>query len=98
MRKLLLKSTNNSHKIFIEDLVGVHTNKTKVVLDKPIYAGMTKLDLSKITMYDFHYNVMMKQYEQKDVKLLFTDTDSLCYHIKTQDLYKDMEKINNIMI
>jgi hypothetical protein len=92
IEKAIAKINYNSHKIFSEDLVGVHTNKTKVVLDKPIYAGMTILDLSKITMYDFHYNVMMKQYEHKDVKLLFTDTDSLCYHIKTQDLYKDMEK------
>jgi hypothetical protein len=92
IEKAIAKINYNSHKIFSEDLVGVHTNKTKVVLDKPIYAGMTILDLSKITMYDFHYNVMMTQYEHKDVKLLFTDTDSLCYYIKTQDLYKDMEK------
>ena len=92
IEKAVAKINYNSHTVFSDELVGVHTNKTKVVLDKPIYAGMSILDLSKITMYDFHYNVMMKQYEHKDVKLLFTDTDSLCYHIKTQDLYKDIGK------
>ena len=43
-------------------------------------------------MYDFHYNTIMKEYKPEDVKLLFTDTDSLCYYIKTTDIYKDMEK------
>ena len=38
--------------------------------------------LFKILMYDFHYNYMLKQYDQKNNKLMFTDTDSLCYEIK----------------
>ena len=37
-------------------LVGVHREKPKVGLNKPIYVGMTVLDLSKYLMYDFHYN------------------------------------------
>ena len=40
-------------------------------------------------MYDFHYNIMKKKYGD-DCKLLFTDTDSLCYEVKTDDFYKDM--------
>ena len=40
-------------------------------------------------MYDFNYNVIRKQYREK-AKLLFTDTDSLCYEIETEDIYDDL--------
>ena len=40
-------------------------------------------------MYDFHYNYIKRHYDDR-AKLLFTDTDSLCYEIKTDDFYKDI--------
>ena len=52
---------------------------------------MIILDLSKMLMYDFYYNVLKKRYGDK-VKLLFTDTDSLCVEIETEDVYKDMSE------
>ena len=58
-------------------------------LNKPIYAGFSVLELSKLHMFDFHYNTIKKRYGDKAV-LLFTDTDSLCYYIQTEDIYKDM--------
>ena len=63
--------------------------KVNLKLNKPIYVGFSILEMSKILMYDFHYNKMKARYEE-NIKLLFTDTDSLCYEIKTEDIYQDM--------
>ena len=69
----------------------MNKHKKEVKLDKPIINGMIILDLSKMLMYDFYYNVLKKRYGNK-VKLLFTDTDSLCVEIETEDVYKDMSE------
>ncbi|XP_023213405.1 uncharacterized protein LOC111616209 [Centruroides sculpturatus] len=55
---------------------------------------MSILDLSKHLMYDFHYNVMKPKYED-NIKLLFQNTDSYIYDIKTDDIYQDMKGMIN---
>ena len=87
MERLAARPTYISHKIFHENLVAVHSKQTKLLLNKPSYVGMCILELSKTLMYDFHYNYIKKKYPE--AQLLFTDTDSLCYHIKTEDIYSD---------
>jgi hypothetical protein len=73
------------HIIYDEDLAAIKKRKRTLLLNKPIYAGMSILDLSKLHMYHFHYDTIKKKYGEK-ARLLFTDTDSLCYHIKTDDI------------
>ena len=63
--------------------------KTKLYFHKPVYLGMSILDLSKSMMYDFHYNYIITKYGDK-AKLLLTNTDSLTYEIRTKDFYKDI--------
>ena len=63
--------------------------KTKLYFNKPVYLGMSILDLSKSLMYGFHYNYIKTKYGDK-AKLLNTNTDSLAYKIKTKDFYKDI--------
>ena len=87
--KLAAKPNYDRTTIFDANLIGVHMKKTKLRYDKPIYLGMTILDLSKTLMYDFHYNYIKKKYKDKAM-LLFTDTDSLMYEIHTDDFYADI--------
>ncbi len=87
-----IQNRRKRHTIFNDNLVGVHMLKKEVKLNKPIYIGQSVLDDSKHLMYDFHYNFMMKKFKRENIDLMFTDTDSLCYHIRNQDPYKIMEK------
>ena len=89
--KLISQPRFKKRTIINENLVAVHRHKKMIILDKPILNGMIILDLSKYLMYDFYYNVLQKRYGEK-IKLLFTDTDSLCVEIETEDVYEDMQK------
>ena len=85
---LVAKPMYKCHMIFNEKLVAVHRVKSPLLPNKPAFVGMAILDLSKTLMYDFHYNYVKNKYGN-NAKLLFTDTDSRTYEIKTEDLYKD---------
>ena len=88
-KKLVAKPNFKGRKIFSENLVSVHMKKTSLTMNKPVYLGMCILELSKIIMFNFHYNYIKPKYGDK-AKLLFTDTDSLMYEIETEDFYKDI--------
>ena len=64
-------------------------NKTRVKMNKPIYLGLSILDISKILMYEFWYDYMKPKYGN-DVKLCYMDTDSFVMNIKTEDFYEDI--------
>ena len=74
-----------SQKIFDKKFVAVHCSKTALTLSKPIYVGFSILELSKLLMYQFHYDYVLKT--SNDVKLFFTDTDSLVYEIRGGNVY-----------
>ena len=75
--------------IFDRNLIAVHMKKTEVYFNKPVYVGQAILDLSKTLMFNFHYTYIKEKYKNK-AELLFTDTDSLLYEIKTKDFYLDI--------
>ena len=86
--KLVNKSNFEDLKIFDEFLIAIKMRKTKVFMTKPVYVGMTILDLSKTLMYDFHYGYVKKKWENCEV--LYSDTDSLVLKIETEDFFADI--------
>ena len=88
-KKLVAKPNYLSRKIFNKNLISAHMKKTSLTMNKPVYLGMCILDLSKIIMFDFHYQYIKPKYGNQ-AKLLFTDTDSFLYEIQTEDFYKDI--------
>ena len=77
-----------SQKIFDNNFVPMRKSKVSLKLNKPAYIGTCILELSKVLMYELHYDYIKNKYDNKS-KLLFTDTDNLMYEIKTEDVYKD---------
>ena len=91
--KYTSRPTHITHKIFDKNYAAVHKIKSVLTLNKPIDVGFTVLELSKWLMYDFHYNFIKKLF---DAALLFTDTDSLTYQIKSEDVYEEFFKQKQI--
>lgn len=88
---LIARPNFQSCSIFNKNLVAIELEKVKVKMDKPIYAGMSILDISKVVLYEFHYDFAKKQFGS-DCKLQYTDTDSLIYEIKHPDVYQIMKQ------
>ena len=91
--KYVSKPTFISQKIFSKNFAAIHEIKLVLVLNKPIYVGFTVLEPSKYLMYDFHYNFIKKKI---DADVLFTDTDSLTYEIKSKDVYEEFFKYKHL--
>ena len=87
-RKQLVSDPNyHSHKNFSDHLMAIEMKKTRVKMTKPLYLGMSILDISKILMYKFWYDYISPKYGDK-AKLCYTDTDSFIIYIKTEDFLK----------
>lgn len=78
---------------FSESLVAVECLKTLIKFDKPIQVGFTVLEFSKLHMYSFHYEMMLRKYGLSNLSLCYTDTDSFVYLIHTVDFYKDLKQM-----
>ena len=86
--KLVNKPNFEELKIFDEFLIAVKMRKTKVWMNKPVYVGMSILDLSKTLMFSFQYEYVKKKWEEAEV--LYSDTDSLVLKIETDDFFADI--------
>ena len=89
-RKRLVSEPNcHLYKKFSDHLMAIEMKKTRVKMTKPLYLGMSILDISKILMYEFWYNYIIPKYGDK-AKLCYTDTDSFIIYIKTEDFFEDI--------
>ena len=75
-------------KKFGNDLVVIRKSKVTLTLIKPAYAAMCTLDLNKVIMYELYYSYISNKYGN-NLGLLFTETDSLMYEVKTEDVHQD---------
>ena len=92
-KRIKLVSEPNYHttKQFSENLLAMEMKKTKVKKNKPVYLGMSIVDISKRLMYEFWYDSIKPKYKDK-ARLCYTDTDSFVIHVFTEDVFED---INN---
>ena len=96
-RRSQLASEPNYHttKHFSDNLIAIEMKKIRVKMNKPIYLGISVLDISKTLMYEFYYDYIKPNYQGK-AKLCYTNTGTFIIHIKTEDIYKyianDVEK------
>ena len=89
-RKRLVSEPNyHSHKKFSDHLMAIEMKKTRVKMTKPLYLGMSILDISKILTYKFWYDYISPKHGDK-AKLCYTDTDSFIIYIKTEDFFEDI--------
>jgi len=106
-KRLISKPNFKEFRIINSNLTLVNMAKTTILFNKPIFVGAAVLDISKVHMYSFHYDYMMRKYMPEQVNdnserdnalfterisVLFTDTDSLVYQIYTDDFYRDMKE------
>jgi len=86
---MIAKSNFHCRRIFSENLIAIELQKLEVKFNKPIYVDMSILNISKICLYKFHHEYMLPMHCDK-CKIMYTDIDSLIYHIECDD-------VNNVM-
>ena len=69
--------------------MAIEIKKTKVKMNKPLYLGMSILDISEMLMYKFWFDYFKPNYKDR-AKLCYTDTDSFIVNIITEDFFQDI--------
>ena len=87
--KLVSEPNYHTMKLINDNLAIIEMRKVKVKMNKPIYLGLSILEISKITMYEFWFDYVKSKYGNR-ARLCYMDTDSFVINIKTKDFYKDI--------
>ena len=87
--KLILEPNYHTMNCISENLAIIEMKRTKVKMNKPIYLGLSILEISAILMYEFWYDYMKLKYGD-NVESCYMDTDGFIMNIKTEDFYKDI--------
>ena len=90
--KLVSEPNFHTMKLIDNNLAIIEMRKVKVKMNKPIYLGLSILDINKITMYEFWYDYVKIKYQDK-ARLCYMDMDSFVVNIKTKDFIKILAKM-----
>ena len=88
-RRLVSEPNYHSHKNFSEHLMAIEMKNIRVKMAKPLYLGMSILDITKTLMYEFWYGYINPKYGDR-AKLCYTDTVSFIIYIKTENVFEDI--------
>ena len=93
-RRNYLVSESNYHttNFFSENLLTIEMRKIQILMNKPLYLGLSVWELSKIVVYEFWYGHVQPKYGEK-AKLCYMDTDSFIVYIKTDDISKVLQNV-----
>ena len=78
-----------NYKVFHRKFISNKNEKIEIIINKPVYYGISILELNKILMYEFWYDYIKLKYGKK-AKLCYMYTDSFIVYIKTDNIYKDV--------
>ena len=88
---LVPKPNYHTTKNFTENLLQMEMKKPEILINKPVYLGLSLLYLSKILMNEFWFDYVEPKYNEK-AKLCYMDTDIYIVYIKTVDFYEGVEE------
>ena len=74
---------------FTKNLSAIEMRKTQISMNKPVYLGLSILDLNKTVMYKFWYDYVKPKYGE-NAKLCYVDTDNFIFHVETDDIAEDV--------
>ena len=79
------------------DLIAIFLKKKKVVLDRKYSIGFSILEISKLIMYEYFYEVIVPRFGEKNVDIILSDTDSFLLHIRNHTREQAREKMSDVM-
>ena len=88
--KATTRNTFHSFDIIHPEIVGVRSVPKTVLLDRPIYLGFCILEMSKLHMFKFYYEVIQPEYGTENVKILEIDTDGIIFAFHNIDPFDFM--------
>ena len=88
---LVSEQNYHSAKFFLEHLLAIKMKEFQITMNKPVYLGLSVLDISKTLMYEFWYDYIKTKNREK-AELCYMNTDSFTIHVKTDDIYRDIAK------
>ena len=89
--RLIFNMLKNYHttKFFTKNLLAIEIRKTQILMNRPVYLGLSIIDMCKTVMYEFWYDYVKAKYGEK-VNLCYMDKDSFIVQIRKNNVYKDI--------